>query len=129
MADDSKAILRILEPAFKGALAYLDAYGEAGLRILRLVNAPCLKEKSRCIWSYKQAVLSGAKEADVQKSWVKEALNAGNRLGVLMIHGTVRKTVWITPIGARLAGISTLNEAKAFVTIKRSKKKEEDDES
>ena len=128
MAEDSRAIIRILEPAFKGALTYLDAYGEAGLRILRLINAPCLKEKSKCIWSYKQAVLSGAKEADVQKSWVKEALNAGNRHGVLMIHGIVRKTVWITPIGARLAGIGALNEAKAFVTVKRSKKKDEEDD-
>ena len=129
MTDDSKAILRILEPAFKGALTYLDAYGEAGWRILRLINAPCLKEKSKCIWSYKQAVLSGAKEADVQKSWVKEALNAGNGYGVLMIHGIFRKTVWITPIGARLAEMNSLNDAKAFVTVKKSKKKEEDDES
>lgn len=128
MTDDSKAILRILEPAFKGALAYLDAYGEAGWRILRLINAPCLKEKSKCIWSYKQAVLSGAKEADVQKSWVKEALNAGNGYGVLMIHGVLRKTVWITPIGARLAEMTSLNDAKAFVTVKKSKKKEEDED-
>ncbi len=129
MTDDSKAVLKIMEPGFKDALAYLDAYGEAGLRILRLINAPCLKEKSRCIWPYRYTIQSGAKEADVQKSWVKEALNAGNRLGVLMIHGTIRKTVWITPIGARLAKIGTLNEAKAFVTVKRSKKKgEEDDE-
>ena len=128
MADDSKAILRILEPAFKDALAYLDAYGEAGLKVLRLMACPCLREKSRGIWPYRFAVLSGAKDADVQKKWVKEALKAGNKYGVLMIHGTLRKTVWITPIGARLAGISTLNEAKAFVTIKKSKKKDEEDE-
>lgn len=128
MAENSKAVLKILEPGFKGALAYLDAYGEAGLRILRLINTPCLKDKSRCIWPYKYAVLSGAKEADVQKSWVKEALNRGDKYGVLMIHGTVRKTVWITPIGARLAEISTLNDAKAFVTIKRTKKKDEEDD-
>lgn len=128
MSDGEQPVQKVLEKGYKGALGYLDAYGDAGLKILKMIAKPCLKEKSIGIWPFKYAIISGAKSADVQKRWVREALIVGNKLGVVMIHGVISKTVWITPIGNAVAQKGSLNEAKAFVTVKRRKKDDEYDD-
>ena len=126
MSDEEQAIQKVLEREFKGALTYLDDYGDAGLKVLKMLAKPCLKDKTGGIWPYKYAIQSGAKVADVKKHWVKEALCRGNKLGVVMIHGSLSKTVWITPIGNAIAQKGTLNDAKAYVTVKKRKKKDDE---